>query len=171
LDREQSSGDLDGRHEQHPFRGSCPGFSSDYPEPSVGGGSRQSELHPCSSFASTRIIPLVELDEMAGALAATLVAPQASRPPSWRWSDATPKDRITISCDNCNRRIAWWTTELRSGWLVLQDVTHRGWKWQGECPIRFRGQLVDATCPSCHRARFGVARQLSDWWTAPPEML
>jgi hypothetical protein len=115
----------------------------------------------------------VELDDLADALAASLVAPQVASPPTWRWRDATPKDRVTLQCDNCGHRIVWWTTELRDGWLGLQDASHRGWKWQGqgEPPIRFRGEFVDAACRACGWAKPAVARQPQDWWTAAPEML
>jgi hypothetical protein len=90
--------------------------------------------------------------------------------------DGQPEGERThpLPCGDCGRRIAWWTVELRSGWLGLQDADHRGWKWQGQgkSPIRFRGELVDATCRACGWAKLGVARQpLSDWWTAPPELL
>jgi hypothetical protein len=116
----------------------------------------------------------VELGDLANALAAHLVAPQvASLRPTVRWTCPTPKDRVTLPCGDFGRRIAWWTAELRSGWLVLQDASHRGWKWQGQgkCPLRFRGELVDAACRACGWAKLGVARQQPDWWTAPPELL
>lgn len=117
----------------------------------------------------------MDLDDAANALAASLVAPQdASLQPTWRWDQAVPKDRVSLTCGYCPRRIAWWTVERRSGWLGLQDHYHRGWKWQdqGKCPLRFRGELVDAACKSCGWAKLGVARQPQpDWWTAPPEML
>jgi len=110
---------------------------------------------------------------MANVLVASLVAPQdASLRPTWRWTCPTPKDRVTVPCGDCGHRIAWWTVELRNGWLGPQDAYRRGWKWQGEGkpPIRFRGELVDAAC-TCGWAKLGVARQQPDWWTAPPELL
>jgi len=113
-------------------------------------------------------------DDMVRALTASLAFPQEeSLRPAWRWTHATPKDRIQIPCEDCGRRIAWWTAKLRSGWLGLQDASHRGWKWHGEVPpIRFRGPLVDAACPSCGWAKFGAARQPeADWQLAAPEIL
>jgi hypothetical protein len=102
----------------------------------------------------------------------SLGAPRAgaARAPS---PHAAPEDRVTLTCGNCRLRIAWWTVKLRSAWLGLQDANHRGWKWQGQgpCPIRFRGELVDAACGACGWAKLGVARQPQEWWTAPPEML
>lgn len=126
-------------------------------------------------FPSTAMIRAVDLDDAANALAASLVAPQdASLRPVWRWSQDTPKDRITLTCGGCGHRIAWWTVELRDGWLGVQDLDRRGWKCpgQGKFPLRFRGELVDAACGYCGWAKLGAARQPeSNWWTAPPEVL
>jgi len=111
---------------------------------------------------------------MARALAASLAHPQeASLRPEWRWSVATPKDRVELKCEGCGRRIAWWTAKLRSAWLGMKDANYRGWKWHGEvAPIRFRGPLVDAACPSCGWAKLSAARQpVDDWWLTPPEVL
>lgn len=116
----------------------------------------------------------MEVDDLTHSLAASLVAPQdASLRPIWRWIEATPTDRVTLPCSGCTHRIAWWTAELRDGWLGWQDADRRGWKvpGQGTFPLRFRGELVDAACKACGWAKLGVARQPQDWWTAAPELL
>lgn len=127
------------------------------------------------AFVGVKAYPrTVEPDEVFSALALSLVAPQqAEYRPKWRWLHDPPKDRVTLMCGGCGRRIAWWTAELRSDWLGLQDISHRGWKWQGQgpCPVRFRGDLVDDECPSCGWTGTAVARQPEEWWLAAPEFM
>jgi hypothetical protein len=120
----------------------------------------------------------VEPEDFARALATSLAAPQEeSLRPVWRWREDTPEDRVTIPCGRCGRKIAWWTAEVRPGWLGLQDLNARGWKWHGPViPVRFRGPLVDVVgCPAstCRWSDAAVARQPDPdrWWLTPPELL
>jgi hypothetical protein len=139
-------------------------------------------------------------------LAAAMVAPHSDAGKEGAALDLNPyltprrhaigQNRVTLPCGDCGRRIAWWTEELRSGWLGLRDDSHRGWKWQGpRVPVRFRGPvsgprwdlhsvpelppddprhelswLVDVECPSCGWRRDAVARQPGIWWLADPEL-
>ena len=105
-------------------------------------------------------------------------------------------ERVTLPCEGCGRRIAWWDAQVRAG-IAYRDSVARGWKWQGKgVPVRFRGSvngrrwdlrsfpeiapddprlalswLVDVECPSCGWKRDGGARQPDIWWLAPPEIL
>jgi hypothetical protein len=104
--------------------------------------------------------------------------------------------RVTLPCERCGRRIAWWDEQVRAGIAARDSVAH-GWKWQGKrVPVRFRGPvngrrwdfrsfpelasddprrslswLVDVECQSCGWSRDGVARQPDIWWLALPEIL
>jgi hypothetical protein len=118
--------------------------------------------------------PLVELEEMTSALARSLTFPQMDAfRPAWVWRHDTPKDRVTLGCGDCAHRIVWWTAELRSGWLGLQDANCRGWKWQGQepSPVRFTGDLVHVKCGLCGWRKLAAARQPDPWWLGPPEIL
>lgn len=111
-----------------------------------------------------------DLKLLAASVQASLAAPQTHQPIAWR---ATGTNRVTLRCGGCPRRIAWWSDEIRPGWPGLQDAIRRGWRWQGpEVPVTFRGELVDACCPSCGWSREGVARQLQPGsWLRVPELL
>lgn len=114
----------------------------------------------------------VDLDDPVAALVASLAHPQDVRPPAWEWRFPVPKDRATIGCDNCSHRIVWWTTDIRAGWLGLQDLDKRGWKWQGQqVPVRFHGLVVDVECQRCGWKKAAAARQPDPWWQSPPEIL
>jgi hypothetical protein len=118
---------------------------------------------------STAIFPDVERD-LIGELGDYLVAPQAYRPDRPR---VRPKNHVPLPCGNCGLRIAWWTEEIRPVPLGLQDASHRGWKWQGQgaCPVSFRDELVDVSCPDCGWSREGVARQSQPWLQNVPEII